>query len=62
MEECHHWGGEEPYDKARAKEIEDAVKKLNCDSLDSDLKAIKSKYKGNRKVLVLVKSAEDEFQ
>ena len=31
-----HWGGEEGYSEERRKEIEDGVKRLRCDRLDTD--------------------------
>ena len=42
--ECEHWGGEEPYDKARAREIERAVRGLRCERLEADEKALLRKY------------------
>jgi hypothetical protein len=33
---CNHWMGEEPYDKARAREIERAIRQNKCDSLAGD--------------------------
>jgi hypothetical protein len=41
-EGCNHFGGEEPYDKARAEEIKKAVEKLKCSSLDSEMISFKS--------------------
>ncbi len=46
MESCQHYGGEEPYDQARRKQIEVAVQKLRCDRLDADKeKALKKHAK-----------------
>lgn len=34
--QCEHWAGEDPYDGPRAREIESAVQRLRCDSLETD--------------------------
>lgn len=44
QEQCAHWMGEDPYDAARGKEIEQAVQELKCDALDNDEKALRKKY------------------
>lgn len=62
MEECNHWAGEEPYDKARADEIAKKMTELKCDTLDSEKAAAKEKYKGNRQVISAIKKAETDFQ
>jgi hypothetical protein len=48
---CAHFGGEEPYDAARRREILAAVKKYRCDKLDQDEAALRKRYKGNSSVL-----------
>lgn len=48
---CIHWAGEEPYDKARAAEIGQAVQTLRCQTLDGEEKALRKKYQGNAKIL-----------
>jgi len=42
--ECDHWGGEEPYDKDRLAQINQAVKALRCDRVTADEKALRRKY------------------
>jgi hypothetical protein len=54
--ECHYWGGEEPYDADRAKQIAEAVEKINCDSIDADTKALTEKYKNKPKITDKIKS------
>ncbi len=49
--ECNHWGGEEPYDKARSLEITAAVKKLKCDALENDEKKLLKKYKSKPNII-----------
>jgi hypothetical protein len=39
--ECAHWAGEEPYDKARAREIARAETKLRCDTVYADEAALR---------------------
>lgn len=43
-EECQHWAGEEPYDKARAEEIAKAVQKIRCDRLEEEAEVLIKKY------------------
>ncbi len=56
--ECNHWGGEEPYDKARGLEIAAAAKKLKCDALDSDEKKLLKKYKSKPSVIDSINKAK----
>ena len=42
--ECEHWGGEEPYDKARGREIAAAVRALRCSRLEADERVLRKKY------------------
>ncbi|MDR3345710.1 MAG: hypothetical protein LBS73_00910 [Campylobacteraceae bacterium] len=46
--ECEHFGGEEPYDEARAKEIAQASEKY-CGAANKAYKTLKSKYKNDVK-------------
>ena len=48
---CGHWGGEEPYNKARAEQIRKAVKQLKCDQLERDEARLRHKYRNNPSVL-----------
>ncbi|MDX2028626.1 MAG: hypothetical protein SFW62_08320 [Alphaproteobacteria bacterium] len=41
---CNHWAGEEPYDKERAKQIEDGMRNARCDALDKDEQVLRDKY------------------
>jgi hypothetical protein len=60
--ECHHWGGEEAYDKERSEEIEQAAKRLRCDQLDSDEKKFRLKYKKNPTVLARIDRVKAQFE
>jgi hypothetical protein len=46
-EQCRHWAGEEPYDKARARQIEEAIKRLRCEDVEMEVEAIRQKYATN---------------
>ena len=58
LEECVYWGGEEPYNKERAREIQSAVERLKCDRLDEDEQSLRSKYKGDKAVLDRIDTAK----
>lgn len=55
--QCEHWAGEEPYDGPRAREIESAVQRLRCDSLETDETRIRLRYKRNQ---LVIKALEPE--
>lgn len=57
--ECNHWGGEEPYDKARLKEIIAATTKLRCNALEKEEKILLKKYKARPDVSDSIKKAKD---
>ena len=56
---CNHWGGEEPYDKARHDEINRAVAKLSCNTLDDDEKALLRRYRSTPALLQRIRAARD---
>lgn len=56
---CNHWGGEEPYNEERRKEIDSAMSDLRCDTLTNDEKIILQRYSGNKRVLEALKSAKE---
>lgn len=58
FETCEHFAGEEPYDDARRKEIEAAIK-ANCDPVKAATPAIKAKYADNAAVMAVVKNWEE---
>lgn len=57
--ECNHWGGEEPYDKARAKEIKQAVDRLKCERLDADEQTLRRKYRGKPDIIKAMTAAKE---
>jgi hypothetical protein len=48
---CQHFAGEEPYDRARAREIVRAEKQYKCETLDADEAAVRKRYPNDRKLL-----------
>jgi hypothetical protein len=42
--ECHHWAGEEAYDKARARQIDTAMNRLKCDDIEKEVGNMRAKY------------------
>ena len=56
---CNHWGGEEPYGKARATEINRAMMKLNCGGLDADERMLLRRYRSTSAFLTRIRAAKD---
>jgi hypothetical protein len=56
--ECDHWAGEEPYDKARAREIARATIRNKCGSLERDEAAMLKRYANDPKVVKAVHDAK----
>ena len=56
--ECDHWVGEEPYDKARAREIAGAIRRNKCSSLERDEAATLKRYANDPKVVKAVNDAK----
>lgn len=57
--ECYYWAGEEPYDKARAREIARAMKRLNCDSLERDEAALRPRFAQDPKAVAAFAAAKE---
>jgi len=62
-DECHHWAGEEPYNKDRGAEIARAIQQLQCETLGHQASSLKKKYANRRSVLTTIQTAirEDEI-
>ena len=56
---CDHWTGEEPYDKARAREIERAIKQNKCDSIEGDEAVVRKRHANDRKIIKALDDAKD---
>jgi hypothetical protein len=57
--ECNHWAGEEPYDKARLKQINTAVAILKCDALEKDERKLLKKYKSKPSIIDSINKAKE---
>ncbi len=51
---CNHFWGEDPYDRERAQQIDAALRKLRCNRLDADERALRRTYRRQPAVLVLI--------
>jgi len=60
--ECNHWGGEEPYDAERRKEILVAVTRLRCSQLDVDEKVLLKKYQNTPGVSKAIKQTKQTYE
>lgn len=57
--DCNHWGGEEPYDAERRREIEKNVRDLRCLTVDRDERRLRKRYRNVAAVLgILDETAE----
>jgi hypothetical protein len=56
---CTHFGGEEPYDTARSREIESAMKRYGCDRLARDESVLQKRYKQNVQVQNALRKAHE---
>lgn len=56
---CTHFGGEEPYDKERRREIVAAMKKYRCAKIEDDRTALNKRYKNNAAVLGVLQKAHE---
>jgi hypothetical protein len=59
IQTCVHFGGEEPYDKARAAEIDKAMDDAKCDAVPADEAAMRKKYAKDAKILKLFTDADN---
>ncbi len=60
--ECNHWAGEDPYDAERAKQIERAVLRLKCETLDKDEAALTRRHAGDGRILKALALAGAVYQ
>lgn len=60
-EACLHWAGEEPFDEARRKEIEEAVAELRCAEVKADHAALRKRYANSKALEALDELPIDEF-
>jgi hypothetical protein len=48
---CNHWQGEEPYDKARGREIDRALTRYRCDFIERDEEKLRARYTDQPEVI-----------
>ena len=60
--ECNHWGGEEPYSKARARQIAQAAQRAGCDRLDRDEARLRQRYRANAALPALLDAVRDAWE
>ena len=56
---CNHWGGEEPYDARRRRQILSAFRSLRCARIDRDEAALRRLYARRRSTIAVIDEAED---
>lgn len=54
VEQCQHWAGEEAYDAARRRQIDQAFDRLRCDLLERDAARLRRRHAGDRASLALL--------
>lgn len=59
---CQHWVDEEPYDAARAAQINAALDTLQCGQLEADISAMRARYMKRRDVLATLTFVMQSFQ
>lgn len=60
-DQCDHWRGEDPYDAARASEINAKVRKL-CTGTDSELAKLRRRYHANKRVMAALRHYETSVE
>lgn len=56
---CNHWVGEEPYDKDRARQIDEAIRQLHCVRIDRDVATMRRRYKARPALVRLLDRTAD---
>lgn len=56
---CNHFAGEEPYDEARRREIERALRKDRCDQAESDEVALRHRYARYPAIIAVLDDTRD---
>jgi hypothetical protein len=57
--ECDHWAGEEPYDAARRREIERAIRALRCGQIETDEVALRHRFARYPEIIVILDETRD---
>ncbi len=56
---CNHWAGEDPYDPARRREIEAALRSLKCGRIEQDARVLQRRYRDRPPVLQALELSRD---
>lgn len=56
---CDHWAGEEPYDRARRREINAALRDLRCGTVEREETRLKRRYARLPQVLKALADSRD---
>ena len=56
---CNHFLGEEPYDEARAAELEKAIRELRCKQIDRDERNLSRAYRNRPEIMRLLAETAD---
>jgi hypothetical protein len=57
---CNHWGGEEPYDPKRRRQIREAVRDLGCTTLAGEEAFLRGYFRGRADTAQLLEDSRDE--
>ena len=57
--QCDHWTGEEPYDRARRRQIDTAIRQLRCDTVEREEKRLERRYSNVPAVLKALTETRD---
>ena len=56
---CNHWAGEEPYDRARKREINAALRDLRCGAVEREEARLQRRYAKVPQVLKALRDSRD---
>ena len=56
---CNHWGGEEPYDRARRAEIASALRELGCATIDGEEVFLRRYFANRPDTLAVIAEARE---
>ena len=59
---CGHFAGEEPFDDARARQINAAMDANRCETLEADAAALRARYAGKTAELARIAEAMQAFE
>lgn len=57
--QCEHWAGEEPYDRARRRQINAAIRGLRCETVEREEARLAKRYSRSPSVLKALTETRD---